>query len=260
MNYKKYLLGVLFILFSIVSYSQEVKLTGIHQGESLYLVNPFSSGSDFCIESILVNGKKANIDLKVSTIEVNLDRFNLKVGDNVSIIVKHKKGCKPKFLNPKVIKVRSSFEVKSMRVGRDKILRWTTVNESGSLDYIVEQYRWKKWSKIGVVKGTGKQTINKYEIKISDHSGENKFRVKQIDYTKRARYSKNTTYHSLLPTVTYKKSGSKIIFSHKTTFEIYDYYGKINASGNAKEVDISKLKTGEYFLNYDNKMDMFKKK
>ncbi len=259
MNYRKYILGIVFLFLATISFSQEIKFDGVYQGESLYLVNPFSD-SNFCIDKILINGKDSEIDLKSSTIEINFQLFGLKVGDAFNIIIKHKAGCKPKAINPKVIQVKSTFRIKSIKVGRDKVLRWTTTDEAGSLDYIVEQYRWKKWTQIGLVKGAGKQSMNHYQIKITDHSGENKFRVKQIDYSKRPRYSKSAIYRSLRQAVSYKKTASKIIFTGETSFEIYDCYGKIVTSGNASEVDISKLKKGAYFINYDNKMDTFKKK
>jgi hypothetical protein len=43
-------------------------------------------------------------------------------------------------------------------------------------------------------------------------------------------------------------------------YEIYDYYGNIVKKGFGAKIDVSGLKSGEYFLNYDNKMDTFKKK
>jgi len=43
-------------------------------------------------------------------------------------------------------------------------------------------------------------------------------------------------------------------------YEIYDYYGNRILKGIGSKIDISGLKKGEYFINYDNTMDQFKKK
>ena len=43
-------------------------------------------------------------------------------------------------------------------------------------------------------------------------------------------------------------------------FEIYDQFGNIVKRGFAKNVDVSNLPKGAYYLNYDNKMGEFLKK
>jgi hypothetical protein len=64
------------------------------------------------------------------------------------------------------------------------------------------------------------------------------------------------------PAVSYspKKPSKTITFSVATMYEIYNYYGKIVAKGYGNKADISKLKSGDYFLNFDNTMASFKKK
>ena len=77
-----------------------------------------------------------------------------------------------------------------MNVDKEGTLKWSTKSETGKLSFAVEQFRWNKWVKVGEVDGNGSTEDNKYEFKITPHSGENKFRVKQVDYTKKARESK----------------------------------------------------------------------
>jgi len=257
----KYLLSIILVLATLFAFSQEIRLKGIYQGDNLYVMNPFSSsGVGFCIQEVRVNNKISTDEIASSAFEIDLSQYHFKLGDPVEVVIKHKSGCTPKILNPNVIQARSTFKTTKIEVGRDKILRWTSIGETGSLDYIVEQYRWNKWVKVGVVKGKGGATANQYSFKINPHSGQNKFRIKQIDYTKKARYSKDAIYRSMSPQITFKKSGNTIKFSQTTMYEIYDYYGNIVKKGNSDSIDISKLKKGEYFLNYDNKMDTFKKK
>ena len=255
------LLTIIFSLLIISSFSQEIKLKGIYQGDNLYVMNPFSSsGVGFCIQEVRVNNRVSTDEIASSAFEIDFSQYHLKMGSPIEVIIKHKEGCIPKVLNPNVIQAKSTFRISKIEVGRDKVLRWASTNETGALDFIVEQHRWNKWVKIGVVKGKGGTTANKYAFKISPHSGQNKFRVKQVDHSKKARYSPNAIYRAMTPQITFKKSGNTIKFSRATMYEIYDYYGNIVKKGNADSVDITKLKAGNYFLNYDNKMDTFKKK
>ncbi|MBN2669958.1 MAG: hypothetical protein JXR60_12125 [Bacteroidales bacterium] len=258
----KRILTSLFVGFIVLSsWAQELKLNGVYQGDNLYVMNPFAStGVGFCIQEVRVNNKVSTDEIASSAFEIDLSQYHFKVGDPVEITIKHKSGCKPKILNPNVIQPKSTFVISRIEVGRDKILRWSTTDESGSLDYIIEQYRWNKWVKVGTVKGDGNKSGNQYSIKVSPHSGQNKFRVKQIDYSKKPRYSQEAIFRSMAPAVSYKKTNNEISFTQATLYEIYDYYGNVVKVGDSDKIDISQLKSGDYFLNYDNKMETFKKK
>jgi hypothetical protein len=257
----KYISSFLLVLSFLSTQAQVLKLNGVYQGDNLYVMNPFSSsGVGFCIQEVRINNQISTDEIASSAFEIDLKQFNLKIGDPIEIVIKHKSNCKPKILNPNVIQIKSTFNISRIEVGRDKILRWSTTEESGSLDYIVEQYRWNKWVKIGKVKGQGSKNLNQYTFQVSPHSGQNKFRVKQIDFSKKPRYSKDAIFRSMSPAVTIKKSSKSIDFSSSTMYEIYDYYGNVVLIGDGESVDLSKLKPGEYFLNYDNKMDTFKVK
>lgn len=251
----------MFIFLLTFSFAQEVKLNGIYQGDNLYVMNPFSSsGVGFCIQEVKINDKVSTDEIASSAFEIDLSQYHFNSGDPIEVTIKHKRGCAPKVLNPNVIQAKSTFTISKIEIGRDEILRWTSANEAGSLPFIIEQYRWNKWVKIGTVEGKGKAKSTLYTFKTTPHSGQNKYRVKQVDYTKKPRYSDDALFRSMLPQVTFKKEKGFIKFSEKTMYEVYDYYGKIVAKGNQEIFDISKLKDGEYFLNYDNKMDTFKKK
>lgn len=257
----RYFLSIIFVLVTIFSSAQEIKLKGIYQGDNLYVMNPFSSsGVGFCIQEVRINNQVSTDEIASSAFEIDLSQYHFKLGSSVEIVIKHKAGCQPKILNPSVIQTKSTFKISKIEVGRDKVLRWTSTNETGSLDFLVEQFRWNKWVRIGTIKGKGGSSANQYSYKITPHSGQNKFRVKQIDHTKKARYSKDAIYRAMVAQVTFKKSSNSINFSHATMYEIYDYYGNIVLKGNSDNIDITKLKSGDYFLNYDNKMDTFKKK
>lgn len=241
----------------------EIVLKGVYQGKNLYVMNPFaSSGVGFCVYEVTVNGQMSTDEINSSAFEIDLTVFQFKQGDNLIIIIKHKDGCSPKIINPEVLKPQSTYVAANMKVLANGNLTWSTNGESGSLPFIVEQFRWNKWIKVATVEGKGTPGKNEYSVKVSPHSGNNRFRIKQIDYTKKPNYSKEIRYRSMDAPVTYSisKGGVEIIFSASTMYEIYDYYGNLIDKGTAAKVDISGLAKGDYFLNYETNTETFKKK
>ncbi|MBU0763607.1 MAG: hypothetical protein KJ607_02105 [Bacteroidetes bacterium] len=256
---------LLLCLFSLAIYAQssEIKLDGIFQGKNLYVVNPFaSSGVGFCVYEVTVNGQVTTDEINSSAFEIDLSMFQFKLGDKLEIEIKHKDNCKPKVLNPEVLQPKSTYNLETIEVDRTGMLNWRTTDEAGKLPFYVEQYRWNKWIRVGEVEGKGTTGPNDYTVKIVPHSGENKFRVKQVDYTKKPRYSDEVVYRSILPEVTLesKKASDELIFSSETMYEIWDNYGNILLKGVGDKVDISKLNKGKYWVMFDNIMDQFTKK
>ena len=132
----------------------------------------------------------------------------------------------------------------------------------GSLPYVVEQYRWNKWIPVGEVKGGGSMDNNSYSFQTTAHSGENKFRVKQVGYGDKAKVSDNVTFVSTVgqPTYTMVKGENAIEFSDQTMYEVYDAYGNVIKRGYGNKLDIANLTKGNYYLCYDNIMTDFRKK
>ena len=139
--------------------------------------------------------------------------------------------------------------------------------EQGKLPFVIEQYRWNKWIAIGEVDGVGTPEEQSYEFIVSPHSGENKLRVVQTDYTGKKKPSKAVTFTSNLiePSMSPIKVKDNINFTvdgspTETKYEIYDAYGNIVKKGVGTKVDCSNLKKGAYYINYDNKNEKFLKK
>lgn len=216
----------------------------------------------FCTFEVRVNGDVTTDEINSSAFEIDFTSLQLNIGDPVTVTIKHKDDCRPKVLNPEVLKPKSTFEVIQMKVTKEGVLQWSTRGESGELPFIVEQYRWNKWIRVGEVPGIGTPGQNDYEFKVVPHSEENQFRTKQIDYTGKPRYSKSASFRSDKSIVEFspKKVNDELIFTEETLFEIYDSYGNIVKKGFGKQIDASHLKSGVYYLNYDNKTGQFQKK
>lgn len=260
---KKLFFVVLLLAFSFFSQAADIVLKGVYQGKNLYVMNPFSSsGVGFCVFEVRVNGQLTTDEINSSAFEIDLSVFQLKKGDKLNIVIKHKEGCKPRVINPEVLKPQSTYVAKLMKVSREGKLTWATTRESGSLPFIIEQFRWNKWITVATIEGKGTSGQNNYSVKVNPHSGNNRFRIKQVDYTQKPRYSKEIRFRSMSQPVTFSPSrpSREIVFSEETMYEIYDYYGNLIDKGIKAKVDISGLAKGDYFLNYGTKTETFKKK
>lgn len=266
---KNKLLGSIALLFvSFSSNAGVLTVEGTYQGKNIYVQNPFAQGGvGFCVFEVTVNGKPTTDEINSSSFEIDLSALKLSVGEKVVIKLNHKDDCKPKIVNPEDLKVRSTCEIvpQSAKVNKDGTFSWSTKNETGKLPFIVEQYRWNKWVKVEEVEGKGKKEGAFYSIKYTPHSGENKIRIKQIDVTGPKIFDPPVKYRATIPEVKMETNKEKvetsISFSDKTRYEIYDIYGNLMIKGEAAEVDVTNLKKGYYYINYDNKTgEKFNKK
>jgi hypothetical protein len=248
-----------------------IVLEGNYQGKVLYVQNPFGPGGiGFCVTEIKVNGNITTDETNSSAFEIDLKSQNLNIGDKVEISIHYKDGCKPRVLNPEVLKPKSTFEIISMTADKEGNLHWQTRSETGKLTFMIEQFRWNKWVKVGEVEGHGTPNTNDYSFKIAPHSGKNMLRVKQTDYSGQPRVSKSIDFQSDISELDYApaKATRDINFfmrgkqdkGMETMYEIYDQYGNVVKKGYGSKVDVSNLPKGAYFLNFDNKMGEFVKK
>lgn len=260
---KRFLLFCVALVSAIgTSFAGEMVLKGTFQGENLYVKNPFAaSGVGFCVYEVTVNGLTTTDEINSSAFEVDLSVYSFAIGQDVTVAIRYKEECLPKVLNPEVLYSRATFNIESMKVEGDKLI-WTSTNEAGKLPYVVEQFRWNKWVKVGQIDGEGTLGSHTYSTTVRLHSGDNRFRIKQTDFKNKSRYSKEINALSTSPEVTFTpdKVDDVITFSAPTMFEIYDEFGGIVFKGFGETVKVTGLQKGKYYINYDNKMERFTKK
>lgn len=244
-----------------------LSVEGTYQGKNLYIQNPMDSeGFGYCVTKVTVNGDIMPGGTNVGAFEVDFADFNIAVGEPVFIVIESHDGCKPKVLNPEVLLPRSTFNIESMKASKDGSIEWTTSKEEGKLPFIIEQYRWNKWVRVGEVQGLGGASgTNSYTFKLDPHSGENSVRVVQVDHSGKKRPSEPVKFQSDNPKLskTPAKVKTDIQFLDpngvltETRYEIYDAYGNIVKKGVGKVVNCSNLKRGVYYINFDNTNEKF---
>jgi len=251
------------ILFSFKINAGVLIVEGKFQNKNIYIQNSFGgNGVGFCATEIKVNGKITTDEVNSSAFEIDLAAMNIKPGQKVIIEISHKSDCMPVVLNPEVLKPRPTFEVVSMNINSTGVLKWTAKNESGSLPYVVEQFKWNKWVYVGEVQGVGSPENHDYSFQIATHSGENKFRIKQVGLGSTPKLSSSVILNSNIdkPSFMITKDNKAIQYTNETAFEIYDAFGSIVKKGFGKEINIENLTKGKYYLCYDNQVTEFDKK
>lgn len=257
-------LGIVLVLFLLVTQAKSGVLVveGKFQNKNIYVQNAYGgSGVGFCAVEVKVNGHITTDEVNSTSFEIDLVALQLKYGDKVTIEIIHKDFCKPFVLNAEDLKPRPTYEIQTMNVNSNGILRWTASKESGPLPYVIEQYKWNKWVPIGTVDGLGTPETHDYAFKVALHSGENKFRVKQIGLGSLPKISSAVTINSGVekPNYALTKDYDALQFTAETFYELYDDYGIVK-KGYGKEIKLDNLKKGVYYLCYDNQIAEFEKK
>jgi hypothetical protein len=239
----------------LLAQAEVLVISGIYQGKDLYVKNPVTSGGiGFCIFEVQVNGNITSDEVNSPAFAVDLAVWGLKQGDPIEVVLRMKENCDVKIINPEVIYPNSTFEVTSINLAPDGLLTWKTAKETAPIPFVIEQFRWNKWVKVGEVIGIGTNTDNTYNFQAYLHSGVNTFRVYQLDF-KGQRFSQEIKVQSATPEITIKNTriNETIEFSKETDYEIYSEYGALVKSGRGVSVDASKFYKGKYYVSYDNK-------
>ena len=259
---KKLVLLICMSLLAGTLGAAKLVIEGKFQNKNLYVHNGFGiTGVGFCAKEIKVNGYITTDETNSTSFEIDLRGMQLEYGEKVTIEIEHGDGCVPRVLNIEDLKAKPTYEVMMMDISQSGILKWMTKNESGVLPYIIEQFKWNKWIKVGEVEGFGTPEAHEYSFKLSLHSGENVYRVKQKGLNAVTKTSKEVSTISFInkPSYAIPMDFSSIDFSTETAYEVYDAYGQIAKKGYGKQINIENLGKGEYYLCYDNTLAEFRK-
>lgn len=243
------------LVLSVSAMAEVVIINGIYQGKDLYVKNPVtSSGIGFCIFEVLVNGNITSDEVNSPAFAIDLAVWKLKQGDPLEIVLRCKESCDVKIINPEAVYPTSTYEIVDIKLEPNGLLTWRTKNETAALPYVIEQFKWNRWMKVGETNGTGQKTENSYTFQANLTSGTNTFRIYQLDH-KGQRLSTEITVESTTPQVTLKsnKISNVLEFSAETDYEIYSEYGTLIKAGRGQKVDTSKFYKGKYYVSYDNK-------
>jgi len=237
--------------------AEAIVVEGFYQGKDIYVKNSMASaGVGFCVYEVQVNGDVTSDEINSSAFVIDLHSLGLAMGDAITVTILHHDGCAPKVLNLDAVLPQSTYELSDMSISDSGLLTWETKYEMGELPYIIQQYKWNKWIKIGEVIGTGRMDKNSYSFQVEPHSGKNIYRIAQKTNKGKMRMSDELSYTANTKgPVTFEpgKISNAVRFSGQTHYEIFDEFGRLVKRGFDQEVNVSALKKGRYYINYDNR-------
>ncbi|MCS6794347.1 MAG: hypothetical protein NZ516_00155 [Raineya sp.] len=245
---------------SLVVFSQEIIVKGTYQGKNVYIHNPLTNDQkNYCIQAVYLNGNLIVRNPRTSSFEVNLAAFS--IGNSVEIKIVHSEGCKPKIINPWVLKGQGNFKFISFTAD-EKNLNWSVEGETANSVYYVERMVNNNWTNVTTIQAQNPQITNTYTYPITHNVGLNKYRIKHQERSGQITYSDILDYSFTQGMVKFypRNVSNKIYFTADVSYEISNNKKEVVKKGKGKEVDVSNLPRGVYFISFDNRTEQFLKK
>ncbi|WP_448528794.1 T9SS C-terminal target domain-containing protein [Raineya sp.] len=249
-----------FLMQSFIAFSQELVVKGTYQGKNVYIHNPLTADQrTFCIQSVYLNGNVVIKSPRTSSFEVNLS--SLAIGSAVEIKIIHSEGCKPKIINPWVLKGQGNFKFTSVSAD-EKSLTWSVEGETANSVYYIERMVNNNWTNVTTLQAQNPQNTNTYTLPISHNVGLNKYRIKHQERSGQITYSNVLDYSFTQGMVKFypRNVSNKIYFTAVVSYEISNTKKEVLKKGKGKEVDVSNLSRGVYYVSFDNRTEQFLKK
>lgn len=266
MNTKKTFFCITILLFcSSILISGELKYSGVYQGKDLFLMNPMiEHGVSYCIDEVYINDREFIHTLKSSALRIAPAEYGLDYGESFEVIIRYKEGCGPTLVNPEVLRPLSTFELVDYELGYNNRLSFTTDNESGILKFSIEEFRWGAWGKVDEIDGKGGPGKNTYHVQLYPFNGNNRIRVYQENHL----YQRNYSDEIVIPYETepaivqtnLRRVRDEIELSKETRYRVIDEKGNLILKGVGSTINAEELERGEYYLQYDNVFDVFRKR
>ncbi len=240
-------------------YYVDLKMTGVYQGQSLYVQNPYYSAiGEFCVREVRVNKKKVGLNYKLSALR--LDFEGVSKNSPVYIDVNHIAHCAPKIVNPLAISYHSNFKYTKLLLN-DTVLYWEAKGDRPEGRYKIEQLNGDYWSELEEYESKGVFEGTSYEYTPYHVIGSNKYRIKYELLNGRYLYSDELEFVYYKEPVTFNIASNRLIFSQVTDYEIENEKGNVILSGEGREIPLRTVRPGQYIIYFDGgRSDSFIKK
>lgn len=254
----------IFILVHFASSATEsLKISGSYFGKNLIVINPMK-GESFAVKSVTVNSTITDDEIQSSVFEIDLGKLGLGLGEKINISIEYDAGGeKPTIYNPDVIQLENNFAfITSLIDKKTNKITWTITGSPGEESFEIEQFRWEKWVRVGMINPGDSTSANAYSCDFTPHFGKNMYRIKLVNASGTTIYSQQIKYQSKLPEVFIQSSKAEniISFSAETMYQVFNEKGIMVLNGTGNQIDVSTLEKGRYYINYDNKTEQYSKK
>ena len=237
---------------------EELLVDGKCTGGDLYVLNP-SVGDGFSVRRVTLNGKEYPFTQNSNAFEISLADYT--PNDYVIVQISYLKGAEPKVVNAESLVKESEFSLPSFMYNKKtKLLVWNPEEMNPTCHYRLEQFLYGKWIIVKDLGSPSDMIADTYLPVLL--TGMNLFRIKQVDASNKELFS---------PVVKLKSPNRKVYlvadkvkdfieFTAVTHYELYDANGFFIKRGTAQKVNISDLKKGNFWINFDGKEAFITKK
>ena len=257
------IMAILFLILVVISLNaqraqNETSYTGVYRSIPLFIQNPYlSRKKKYCISQITVNKKRVSINYDVSALILDfegIDRFT-----PIYIHIEHVDStCVPILLNPEAIRYHSVFSFEKISI-TDSSLVWNTKGESENGTYEIEAFNLGYWESLNVKESNGVYGGSDYVYYPVYDEGSNKYRIKYSSNSS-ILYSEEIEYVFYPGPITFRREANELILSRSCTYVVSDKENFEVLTGLGKAIDISELKSGEYYITFnDEQSEIFKK-
>lgn len=235
----------------------ETNLTGVFQGKTLFIQNPFNSKKrNYCIEKIYINKTPLDINYKLSAIKLDFEGIDLFTP--ISLRIQHRDSlCTPVIINPEAILFHTIFRFTEISL-TDSAFSWSTKGERGVGSFEVERLDGFRWTQKEVIEAKGVYEGATYSLFPNLEDGANQFRIR-YNFPKGSRtgylYSWEVDYDHYPEAVEFKPKSAKtrLYLSRPASYEIFDAGSEKVLEGSGSEIDVTVLRKGQYVIYFDGK-------
>ncbi|MCP4459239.1 MAG: hypothetical protein GY816_14650 [Cytophagales bacterium] len=236
----------------------KTSFSGVYRGKPLFVQNPYlSTGKAYCINQITINNEPVEINYDVSALILDFEGVNMY--SPVSIHIEYSDStCVPVLLNPEAIHYHSVFSFEELLI-TDSSVYWNTKGESDEGQYEVEVFDLGYWETAELRNSNGSYGGSEYTYFPMFEEGTNKYRIKysSSDFTL---YSDEIEHVFYPEPVAFKRNGNILILSRSCAYVVTDDENYEVVTGTGKEIDIAGLKSGEYYIVFnDEQAELFRK-
>lgn len=238
--------------------SHEISYSGVYRGEPLFIQNPYSvSQKSYCIKQIVVNDKSVKLNYNRSALMVNFD--NVPKFSPVAIHITYGDSlCIPSLVNPDAIRYHSLFTFENVLISDSSIV-WMAKGEHSEGEYRIEEFYLGTWEPLESYQPKGVFGAASYSFNPVYEEGVNKFRIVYLENGEEI-LSQEVEHVYYPEPVSVQKKGNQLILSRSCSYVISDQSGMEVLNGTGKEIDISSLGNGNfYILLNEDQVELFRK-
>ena len=238
--------------------SNTVSFSGVFKGSPLFIQNPYLPvQKTFCIKEILVNNRSVSMNYNRSALL--LDFENIEPYSPISIrVIYSDSTCSPALLNPDAIRYHSVFSFEKISIS-DSSVTWSSKGEQTKGIYEIERFNLGSWESAQSFDSKGVYGGSSYTFFPVYEEGSNKFRVKYTNENETL-YSSEVEHVYYPDPISFKKTGTQLILSRACSYVILDSDNLDVLMGSGKEIDISGLGNGEFYIVFnEEQVELFRK-